>query len=161
MNDSISQPAPPAAAPPKSKAKRPSSSRKPSGKKSGARRPAHASSSTGAQWQESVRKIALAGVGAVVLAQEGLGDLFDKLVEKGQKADIKIKNIKLDPKTFDLRFEGGRDILKEVEARGKKLRSELEEARGRIEHRVEKFVDKVRNNTVRNSTVRNGKKSDR
>lgn len=141
MNDTIPQPVPPAAAPPRPKAKNTRSSRKPSGKKGGAKR----AGKTEAQWQQSVRKIALAGVGAVVMAQEGLGDLFEKLVEKGQKADIKIKNLKLDPKAFDLRFEGGRDILKEVEARGKKLRSELEEARGKIEHRVEKFVDKVRN----------------
>ncbi len=72
---------------------------------------------------EAVRKVLLAGIGAVVLAQEEAEDLVNKLVERGQIAE-----------------QDGRKILKDVMERRKKTTEKAEDA---LDKRVEELLDRM------------------
>jgi poly(hydroxyalkanoate) granule-associated protein len=72
---------------------------------------------------EAVRKVLLAGIGAVALAQEEAEDLVNKLVERGQIAE-----------------QDGRKLLKDVMERRKKTTEKAEDA---LDKRVEELLDRM------------------
>ncbi len=76
---------------------------------------------------EAVRKVLLAGIGAVALAQEEAEDLVNKLVERGQIAE-----------------QDGRKLLKDVmERRKKPAEKTAEKAEDALDKRVEELLDRM------------------
>ncbi|MBI4577432.1 MAG: phasin family protein [Planctomycetes bacterium] len=89
----------------------------------------------GGNRSDFVRKLALAGVGAAVLAREEVQRQFERLVEKGTEVDRDGR--------LDLHLDLGKrteSLLKNV----KDLRRNVSQFRGDIENRLDKFVGKVR-----------------
>lgn len=72
---------------------------------------------------EAARKVLLAGIGAVALAQEEIEDFVNRLVERGEIAE-----------------KDGRKLLREVVDRRKK---DAEKAEDEISKRVEEVLDRM------------------
>lgn len=72
---------------------------------------------------DAARKVLLAGIGAVALAQDEIEDFVDRLVERGEIAE-----------------KDGRKLLREVMDRRKK---ETEKAGDEVSKRVEEILDRM------------------
>jgi len=75
------------------------------------------------QFLEAARKVLLAGIGAVALAQEELEDFVDRLVEKGEIAE-----------------KDGKKLVREIMDRRKK---QTEKAEDQVAKRVEEILDRM------------------
>lgn len=75
------------------------------------------------QLLEAARKVLLAGIGAVALAQDEIEDFVDKLVERGEIAE-----------------KDGRKLVREVMDRRKK---DAEKAEDEVSKRVEEILDRM------------------
>ncbi len=98
-----------------------------------------------AAWTKQIRKVLLAGVGAVVLAQEEVEDFVEKLVKKGEVAEKDGKKLLSD--ILDKQNKAVSSVTKTVKSEVVSLEHELQ---GRIEtmlHKVKlaskKDVDKL------------------
>jgi len=72
---------------------------------------------------EALRKVLLAGIGAVVIAQEEIEDLVNKLVERGEIAE-----------------KDGKKLVREVMDKRKK---EAEKAEDEVTKRIEEILDRM------------------
>ncbi|HEX7974587.1 MAG TPA: phasin family protein [Anaerolineales bacterium] len=75
------------------------------------------------QLLDAARKVLLAGIGAVALAQDEIEDFVDKLVERGEIAE-----------------KDGRKLVREVMDRRKK---DAEKAEDQVSKRVEEILDRM------------------
>lgn len=75
-------------------------------------------------FMDMVRKVLLAGIGAVALAQDEIEDFVDKLVERGEIAE-----------------KDGRKLVREVMDKRKK---EAEKAEDEVSKRIEEILDRMK-----------------
>lgn len=75
------------------------------------------------QFLEAARKVLLAGIGAVALAQEELEDFVERLVERGEIAE-----------------KDGKKLVREIMDRRKK---QTEKAEDQVAKRVEEILDRM------------------
>ncbi len=76
---------------------------------------------------EAVRKVLLAGIGAVALAQEEIEEFVQKLVERGELAEA-----------------DGKKVVKDVLERQKKLfKEEARKAEGLLDRRIEAILNRL------------------
>ena len=76
---------------------------------------------------ENGRKVAMAGLGVVTLAQEELTELFKNLVERGEKTEKKTRKM----------------VNKQVESRQKEVRKVTKRVEGKVEKQFEDILHRM------------------
>lgn len=89
-------------------------------------------------WSNQLRKVLLAGVGAVVLAQEEIEDFVEKLVKKGEMAEKDGKKL-----LADILSRRKKEVTREVASLETDLHSRIENVLHRVKLVSKKDVDQL------------------